>query len=110
MVTSAAVVTGTVPASPPPVIVPTSPSSAIAGPIGTLPVDSPAPIVVSPTAGSQAGPPSGSITSASSGHRHHKKAAHHAVDATLAGWTGHRSRPHVSSRVRAVMHGQDHVS
>ncbi len=96
--------------SPPSVTISPTQSPVIAAPIGTVPVAAPVPVVVSPTAGSQAGPPSGSITPTPTGHRNHKKAAHHAVDATLSAWTGHRSRPHVTSKVRAIMHGLDHVS
>jgi Matrixin len=109
MTTSAAATTPN-PVSTPTASAPTSQPSAVAGPIGTVPVASPAPIVVSPASGSQAAPLPAPATSTTTGHRHHKKAAHHAVDATLSAWTGHRRRSHVGGKVRPALHGHDLVS
>jgi hypothetical protein len=101
-----------VPVSPPAVPVQPSLPTAVAGPISPLtssPATATTVTVASPASDAQAAPLSGSEGATPSAHRRHK-VVHHAVDAALAGWKGHRKRPLASSKVRTTTHEHEPIA
>jgi hypothetical protein len=105
--TTAAGTTGTAtgggtPASP---VVPPNSSPVVVGPVAApvavVSVTSAAPVAIgaNPTPSSQ-GSTSPAPSPSLSSTPHHHKHVHHAVDATLSAWTGHRRQPRKGARVR----------
>jgi Matrixin len=95
--------------TPPPATVPASPASDITDPIAPLTSPSSTSVATSPTVVTPATPlPAASPTTPAASNRH--KDVHHAVDATLQGWTSHRKRPQTSTKVRPAWHEHDSLS
>jgi hypothetical protein len=85
----------------------------IVGPVSppSVPAATPAATGSAPAgSGVPIGPLPASVSSTISTSTPRHKHAHHAVDATLRGWTGHRHRPQSGSRLRHARHGHDALS
>jgi hypothetical protein len=98
--TTPAAEAGPISGGPSPVAAPKSPSSPVVGPIGTVPINVPAPTTAAPSGGSLGTLLPTPQTSTPTAHHHHKR-VHQAVDAALSRWTNHRKRPQVASSARS---------